>query len=54
MSVYGFVHECSTHGGRKRESGSLKLELQTVVIRPLWVLETELGSFERAVWVPNY
>ena len=42
MYVFGNVYmSVGTHKGRKRVSGSLKLELQVIVSQWIWELETK-------------
>lgn len=45
------MHMRSAHTcvGHKRVLDSQELELQAVASHPMWVLETELGSFRRTV-----
>ena len=44
---------CGVHGGQKRVSDPLELELQVVVSRLMWVLVTELRSSTRAARALN-
>lgn len=43
------MHAYRCLGSQKRVQGSLKLGLQVVVTRPMWVLEIEIRSSERAI-----
>ena len=47
------VHAVTGHV-QKREFDPLQLELQVVVIRPIWVLGTECLSYERATSTVNH
>lgn len=46
-------HVCTAQVDQKRVSAPLELELQAVVTQLMYVLETELGSFARALCALN-
>lgn len=53
VSVWAYAHEYSIHGGKKRASDFLELELQVVACCPTWILGTVFGSSVRAAGTFN-
>lgn len=58
LLVIIYVCRCHVHAVaglfQKREFDPLELELQVVVIRPIWVLGTKRLSYERAASTVNH
>lgn len=54
MSVPAYAHLSAGAGIDQNYQMSLEMELQAAVSCPMWVVESELGSWARVVCILNY